>query len=191
MADTQRTEAALLAAFPNNNTQEITPQDFRDLVVSSNLKTGGQYVGGGRVFLGSSTATVTTIASLGVPVLVDPTSTTLHSSRNFTKSANSRVRYDGENTEEFMVSAIVSAGSTTATVLNTTILLYKNGAPVTNISSRLVATDTALVGAHEGSLLGITSLAKDDYLEIYIANNTNTDNYDILSYQLVVTGQGV
>lgn len=34
MADTARTQAALLALFPDNTTRDISPQDLRDFVVS-------------------------------------------------------------------------------------------------------------------------------------------------------------
>lgn len=115
--------------------------------------------------------TATSIGVVDTPVKV--VGTTSAGDTNLFTHTTGRLTYNGILTKEFMV---VTSMSLTSAAANKkyTVYIAKNGTVLTKTGiSRHVATTTD-VGA--ASISGLVSLAENDYIEIFIENNTDTTN---------------
>lgn len=80
-------------------------------------------------------------------------------------SPNARVRYDGVETVNATISAKFSMKQNTGTAKDVELLFYKNGIELAG--TRMVITTTS-ADWHIIDLLGITSLATNDYIEVFV-----------------------
>ena len=173
MADTQRTQAAIIALFANNTAGDISPQDDRDFIVSIFPGWGGLYI---------SSAAQTTIANQGTAVKMAGT-TTAFDVQNFTHSDN-RLLYSGAPTSRFFVWANVTLDVATGTD-NLSVQLFKDGSFITGAESR-TTNDAGL--PNNVTVMASVSLATNSYIELYLENEDTTANIDATQAQMFVIG---
>ena len=117
-------------------------------------------------------STNTTIAVAGTPVLVAGTWVSGINS-SFTVTTGGRMTYTGTTTE--VVSVVASVTLLPALGVNQTLTAYiaKNGTPISNAKiSRIVSSSESA----NVSLFFNVSLANNDYLELFVANETSTND---------------
>lgn len=119
-------------------------------------------------------ATATTVASSGVAYKAAGTTTNDSITQKFTHTDN-RLTYTGALTRDFriLVAATVTSGA------NNEIGLYiaKNGSVVTN--SEQYITANAAGRAEGGSCQTVISLATNDYIELFVENDTAATNITV------------
>lgn len=162
MADTIRTLAALKALLPDNTTGLISPQDLRDMLVSLVPGHGSIYI---------STPAATTIAQAGTFVKAAGITTAVHLDATFDMPASNRLRYVGAIPVHATVSATISFTSG-GNNQDLAFQVHKNGNPVigSHISLKIgTGTDERSTALHVDA-----DLVQNDYLEVWIANDTGT-----------------
>jgi len=176
MADTERTKADLLALYADNTSGDISPQDLRDLVETMDRPVG---------FMVVSTPATTTIGVAGTYYLAAGT-TTLYVSRDFTMPQNNRLTYTG--TPKILALVALSLTLSVSGTGNKTlaITLYKGGGEV----SAKYRCRSTLTGAtcRSYTIMALVSMTTNDYLEIWITNETDTIRPQMELAQMVVLG---
>ena len=175
MADTQRTASALATLFADNTSGDISPQDLRDFLVSAHVNYGVSYV---------STAAETTISTQDVFVKAAGTTTEI-ATRNFTHTAG-RLTYNGTPDINVYVSccfSMTAAGNSKEIDFK----IAKNGTVIdSSMIRRKVGTGTDVGAASVDSF--IEGLSTNDYIELWVANHTDTTNVTIELCHLMVFG---
>lgn len=169
MADTQRSVSDLLTTLfqDGQSAGSVTLQDVRDMIVSLQDARGAVTL--------EANATETAIAVTSTPVACGGTFTVGGSPNFMTETTGGRLTYTGTPTRYFRITC---AASMTAAANNQLvgILLAKNGTPINTGCSRQIGTG-ADVGA--AATVAYTSLATNDYVELYVVNKTSTANVTI------------
>lgn len=177
MADTARTLSDLLTNLFQDGQAAgaITENDVRDLIVSLVNPYGCMYV---------SSAAATTIAVAGTFVKAAGT-TTLALGSDFDMPADNRIRYTGVPTRRFIVQAGISM-TTAGTNVVLGMKFAKNGV-VDDITEmqRKVGTGSDIGAA---TPLGMFSLATNDYLEMWVTNETNTSAVTLDLMNITIIG---
>lgn len=175
MPDTVRTVATLQALLADNATGDISPQDLRDFLVSVPNPYGA---------ISRNVAAATTIVTPGTYYKAAGT-TTIGNASNFDMPVDGRLRYTGTTQRHFHIAITVAL--TTANVNNVVGLkIAKNGTVIDNtVTKRFVST-----GADIGStaLHGDVSMVQNDYLELFVTNETDTDTVTIEELYLFAMG---
>lgn len=129
----------------------------------------------------SGNATPTTISSSGVAYKVLGTTTANAINQKFTHT-NNRATYTGQIQRDFQVTAIV----TFTTGNNKVVGLYvaKNGNTVSD--SEMYATSSGSGRAESISVQTILNLVEDDYIELFIENETDTSSITVEYLNLIV-----
>lgn len=131
----------------------------------------------------SNNATPNTIATQGVFEKIEGTTTASATNQKFTHTAN-RLTYTGGITKEFVITSSVSANSVTTNTANITVRIAKNG--TTLVDSESQAT-TSSAGRNENFFCQtIVSLSTNDFIELFIANNTSALNLLATELNLIV-----
>lgn len=127
--------------------------------------------------------TDTDIVTQSVPVLVAGTwgSTVVD---GFTASAAGRLTYTNATTRQYQIDAAVSMHPASS---NAECALYiaKNGAVITD---SMMWSSITSGGEQEVSTSWIVSLAENDYVEIFVSNNTGTQDIEVNSAIIRATG---
>jgi hypothetical protein len=171
MADTQRTNTDLLSNLFQDGQSDgsITPQDVRDLIVSMVQSHGG---------CRWSSAAATTIASSTAYVKAAGTTTLLTAAaKNFTMPANNRLMYGGTPTINAFAIAAVSIKTASAGTVEISAQLAENGSVLAETENVVYAVTA--VKNYSLTVMGQFVLATNDYVELFVANNTNTDNLQV------------
>ena len=145
----------------------ITIANFKSLLgVGTNSARGMAYM--------QANATATVIASQDVPVLVAGTWLS-GAAESFSISAAGRLTYTGLSAQVFDVDAVISVNAASGSP-DASLLIAKNGTVIaaTKIGNRLESTHD-----HNLSTLWNLSLSTNDYIEIFIENNTNTVDFTV------------
>lgn len=186
MADVQRTLAQMLTLFADSQgTGAITPQDVRDMIVSL-----AQVPYGGIHTLSSIETTVDTQS-----VFVKGACTTQSSNlRNFDMPTDNRLRYIGLIPYHFHIAcslSMITAGSNNLTSFK--LYKYDDSAESGALIDGSQVNRHMSIGADEGStaLHWDTILDTNDYLEIHLANLTNTGNITLTNFYLFAVGMVV
>ena len=167
MADTRRTVAALLVLWADNATGDVSPQDGRDWMVSTSPAYGSLYW---------ATPAETTVAAVDTPVKASGTTASVAASSDVTVATTNRLTYTGAPT----LSAKVWANITmTAAANNKLVSLHiaKNGSVIASAEMRRTVgtgADYGNMGTHT-----IVSLAQNDYVEIWVENETDAVNITV------------
>ena len=173
MADTRRTVAALQALLANNVAGDISPQDVRDFLVSTSPAFGELYL---------TSAIETVISSAGVAVKALGTTAEVVSSSDVTVSVGNRLTYTAAPTIKAKVTASLSM-QCAANSKNLAISFAKNGTQIANsVINRKVGTGTDTGAA---ALQTTVELAQNDYIELFVQNDDDTNNVTIT--KLVLT----
>lgn len=123
----------------------------------------------------SGNATVTTISVAGTYVKASGVSTAGDFNQRFTHDPSGRLTYISELAQTFQVSITASMSSGNNKVLG--IQAYKNGTPANTHVSKSTSSGT---GRSENVVYqAIIRLEANDYVELYIANTTDTTNITV------------
>jgi hypothetical protein len=123
----------------------------------------------------------------GNPKLIDgSTDWVAYHEDQFTVSTAGRLTYIGIEDTEFTVQANVS-GTCSSSTQTFSFYLAKNGTPITASRTEREFSSTA-VGS-PAPCITIVSLSTNDYLEVYLENNTGTINWDSSILNIVI-GEG-
>lgn len=162
---TLRTQAELDALFADNDTRSISPARLRDFVESCVPSVGT---------LSYATA-ATAIAAAGAFVKAGNV-TVLALDKRFSMPAVNRLRYDGVADAIAHVTASLGVSAAAGAQL-VAVGVAKNGVVIDDSVQRLV-----LGGAGELSHVSLTvdvDLATNDYLEVFVANETSDEDITI------------
>jgi hypothetical protein len=125
-------------------------------------------------------ATVTTITTQGVPVKIEGTSTANAINQKFSHSDN-RLTYTGGLTRNFQVSATASFTSGNNKVIG--LYVAKNGVIIAD--SEMYATTSGSGRAEAIHVQTIFEMDENDYVELWIENDSNTDNITVEFLNLI------
>lgn len=128
-------------------------------------------------------ATVTTITTISTPVKILGTTTLNTTSQKFTHTSN-RATYVGALTRIFKVSAIASF--TSGNNINISLFIAKNG--VVDPASEMQATTDGVGRSESIAVQTIAELATGDYFEVWIENNSGTNNITVEYLSLIALG---
>jgi hypothetical protein len=166
MVDTQRSLSSLLSVLADNTTEQISPQDIRDVVET--LRNGH-----GEIYVSSSAPT--SIATSDSFVKASGTTTLSSNSHNWTMPTDNRLTYGG--TADRVVHIACSLSMTAASNQKLIrVAIAKTGAVLTGSEvQRFVST-----GADVGStaLHAFTDVSAGDYIEVFVANGTSGGDLD-------------
>ena len=167
MADQERSLADLQALLADNTQGLISPQDLRDFLVSVVPPHGS---------FNRLVAAATTITTPGTYVKAAGTTVAGADLHHFDMPLDGRLRYIGAPNIHAHVA--VSLSMTTAGVNNVVgMKMAKNGTVVdSSVVRRRVSTGTDIGAA---ALHGDVVLATNDYLELFVTNETDTDSVTI------------
>lgn len=174
MADTQRTLATLQGLLADNTSNDISEQDLRDFAVSAAPNYGHLYV---------TSSAATTVSASGTYYEAAGT-WTLGEARNFTKQADNRLRYDGAPTQRAKITAhfTLESGSSSQACR---VSLAKNGTAL-NGGDVKVFLGTSGSAPGQGCVVAITSLATNDYVGLFVRNDTGANNLTLAWGSIVV-----
>lgn len=132
----------------------------------------------------NNNATATTISATNTPVKGAGTTVNSAFTQKFNHS-NNRLTYTGSLTQTFKVSANMSIASTANNVIG--LYIAKNGTPI-NESETYVTANSG--GRFEnGYIHTVLSLSTNDYIEIWVENNTAINNITLESLSVIVNVQ--
>lgn len=176
MADTPRTSTDLLTnLFQDGQAAgSITAQDLRDFIVSVK-QPYGHYA--------RNVASATTISVAGTYVKAAGT-TTLHKGDDMDddSSTNNRLKYTAALTKNFLVVASLSFTSASSSqVLG--FKLAKNGTVIDNSVARRSHGTGSDIGT--ATITTHISLAQNDYLEVWVTNETTATNVTLNEFSLM------
>jgi hypothetical protein len=175
MVDTVRTVAALQALLANNTTGDISAQDLRDFLVSASPPHGTMY---------RNVASATTISVIGTYYKMAGT-TTAGNLKDFDMPVDGRLRYTGAAAKHCHIVISVSftvAGNNDVVGLK----CAKNGTVMDeSVQRRFVGTGTDIgsTAVHADAML-----STNDYLELWVANETATENITVDELYFFVMG---
>jgi len=143
------------------------------VVGSSGVPFVGDRRANGSLFISTSAETV--INTVNVPVKASGT-TTAENLNRVTMPTNNRLRYRGNRTRRFTVRASISL---TSPINNQIVSIYiaKNGSIINSTQQqlKLEAGDVSSI-----SVSGITRLSRNDFIEVWVENNTSSNNFTLL-----------
>lgn len=178
------------------------------ILISCNFSGGATYVGGtsyisnnalfqncrgiinsaniGQMYF-INNATQNSIAAQGVFEKIDGTTTASTINQKFSHSLN-RLTYVGGLTKEFVVTASCSANSVTTPSAVVLVRIAKNGATIAESESQVTTSNS---GRNENFFSqAIVNLAPNDYIELFIANDTSTNNVLVTDLNVLVRASG-
>lgn len=130
---------------------------------------------------GNATQTSIAVASANVNWTNNGATSTVGSTNKFTHdSANGRLTYTGEEDIVVMVHASISMARVSAGTNQGSASFYLSGAQQTKSEIHWMVEQTT-GGRTNGVLTCILTLSKNDYIDLFVANETDTDN-QIVSY---------
>lgn len=172
MVDTVRSKTALLTTlFQDGQTAGITANDLRDMIVSLAPAWGGFHV---------STPAATTIGAGGTYVKMAGTTTASAATADIgTGSTNNRLVYTGAAPRHFIVTAAATLvpASGTNQDLGMQLYVYDDSATAGALvaQSKVNAFDAGTNGVGI-SLTANVTLDTDDYIELWVTNETGAVN---------------
>lgn len=172
---TQRSYAEILALFPNNTSGDISEQDLRDYVDSVKPPFGS---------LSIDTPAATTIVTPGTFVKAAG-STIAGGSYLMTPDTSGRITYNGASDRHFHIVASVSM-TCAANNQTAALRIAKNGVTIAASQLRRQIATGADIGST--ALHADTTLSTDDYLELYLTNQTSTGTITVQDFYFYCMG---
>ena len=121
-------------------------------------------------------ATATTIATQGTPVKVAGT-WVVQTESNFTGNTTGRLTYNGSTTEVVSASVSITFSHAAGGTDNLAVYIAKNGSVIT--ASKLTRAVTGSARGNVGTFFNV-SLATSDYLEVFVANDSDINNITVV-----------
>jgi hypothetical protein len=134
--------------------------------------------------VGNAVATDITVQS--TEVLVAGTTTLTSGVIKFDMPQNNRLRYTGTTTGLMHVACTISYTVASGSNQELEFRLYKNGSPVA--TSEILDTCSAATGNESTAIHVFISLATNDYLELWCANNSGTGDITVKTLNLFALG---
>jgi hypothetical protein len=159
------------------NTTDFTTKGYVDDTVNAAFPTIQIYM--------IDNATATTIAAANTPVKAAGTTTLKSGNVSFDMPQNNRIRYTGTGTIIVGVNlaSTISSGNATQTIGG---YLYKNGANVGEGFKQEATTSTATTSRANYNAYGYVELVTNDYLELYVENQTGSNNITVRQLQISI-----
>jgi hypothetical protein len=129
-----------------------------------------------------STAVETVIAGGATPVKALGT-TTAGALQDFTAVSNNRLRYDGAQTAQFLVTAAVSMTSVENTQL-VGVSIAKTGVQVA--ASEIFRKHGGGADTAASAVVASVTLATTNYIELWVSNETSTGNIEVEQANITV-----
>lgn len=166
MVDTVKTVAQLQALLADNITGAISPQDIRDFLVSTAPPYGS---------MSRLVAAATTVITPGTYYKAAGTTVAVNLN-DFDMPLDNRLRYTGLASKHFhiVVSASFTVGGTNDVV---GLKIAKNGVVIDNTVQRRKVTTGTDIGST--AVHGDVVLATNDYLELWLTNETASDTVTV------------
>lgn len=120
-----------------------------------------------------SNTTETVISVASTPVKIAGTWAVFAETSKFAGDGTGKLTYKGPKPVEVPVTASFTGSPVTGTNIPITYHLYKNGSKVTNAEQENIITSTS---PKNTTLIWQLSLVTDDYLELYVSNDSTTSN---------------
>lgn len=131
----------------------------------------------------SNNATENPITTQGVFEKILGTTTASSVNQKFTHT-NNRLTYTGGITKEFVITASISANSVVTNSANITVRIAKNGVTIADSESQATTSQS---GRNENFFCQtIVSLSTNDFIEMFITNNTTANNLLATELNLIV-----
>lgn len=127
-------------------------------------------------------ATVTTIATVGTPVLIAGTTTETTITQRFTVSTSNRATYIGSLTRDFSIQGTFSLTSSNNNQVTT--YIYKNGSVL--IESTSISTTNSGGRLEGGAIQCLVQLEENDYIEVWVENNTGANDITVEDLNLII-----
>ena len=121
-------------------------------------------------------ATATTIATQGTPVKVAGT-WVVQTESNFTGNTTGRLTYNGSTTEVVSASVSITFSHAAGGTDNLAVYIAKNGSVIT--ASKLTRAVTGSARGNVGTFFNV-SMATSDYLEVFVANDSDINNITVV-----------
>ena len=134
--------------------------------------------------IGNASATDITVQS--TEVLVAGTTTLTAGVVSFDQPQNNRLRYTGTTTALMHVACTMSYTVASGSNQELEFRLYKNGNPIT--ASEIVDSCSAATGVESSAIHVFVSLATNDYIEVWCANNSGTGDITVRTMNLFALG---
>lgn len=139
----------------------------------------------GEIYMqGNSTAT--TIGTAGSYVKALGTSTLTPESHHFDMPSNNRLRYTGTKTKMFHVAFTISYKISSGNNQEVRMKIYKNGSDIT--ASLIKDTMRNSSDVNSSAIHVMVSMAQNDYLELYLTNQTSTNGIIVDTMNLFAMG---
>ena len=127
-------------------------------------------------------ATATTISGTGTPTKVAGTTTESSISQKFTVTTTNRATYSGAISRDFKVTVVCSIASGNGHQIG--VYVAKNGTELTE--SETYVTTNASGRLENGSVQVLTNLSQNDYIEIFVENNTAATNITVEDLNVII-----
>ena len=127
-------------------------------------------------------ATATTVSATSTDYKVSGTTTLESISQKFTMPTDNRLTYGGAITRDFRVLVNAALESGNNNVLG--IYIAKNGTVLTNSSN--FCTTSSSGKADNNTSQTVVDLATNDYLEVFVSNETGTNNITATYMSVIV-----
>ena len=181
MADTSRTVTDMASNLFQDSQAAgaITPQDLRDFVETCQTKQGSIYVStaGATTIAGQANVTPNSLTNMvAVETAATFTLSTAPTANEFDMNTDGRLRYTGTPTVNvFFTSSVMLEIVTSAVSKELVMAVTKNGTIVTGAKTGGMSPSVT-VNSTPMSVSGFTSMATNDYINIFVGNVDSTDN---------------
>lgn len=177
MADQERSLAYLLAAFADNTSADISPQDLRDFVVSMKDPHGS---------LSLNTPAATAIAVAGTYVKMAGTTDLDAGAYDFDMPADNRLRYTEDIDRHVHVTASVTMQAVAGVNQVMAVQIAINGAlqpeTIGKGISKAAGDPTSIFVHWDGDI------SLNDYIEVWVTNETSTNNVQADTFHIFTRG---
>ena len=154
-----------------------------DVTVAGDLTVTGTFGGAAYAHMYTSTPVATTISDTTNYVKLAGT-TTLHDGLNFTMPSDGRLTYGGSGAGHFLVTVSISQTSASANqVFHYRVAI--NG--TTDAASEMTRKQGTAADVGSLSFAQIESLSPNDYIEVYVRNETSATNVTAEFCQVTIT----
>ena len=131
-------------------------------------------------------ASATDIVDQSTEYLVAGTTTLTSGVVSFDMPQDNRLRYTGTTTALMHVACTMSYTVASGANQELEFKIYKNGSPIA--ASEIVDACSAAAGAESSAIHVFVSMATNDYLELYCANNSGTGDITVRTMNLFALG---
>ena len=181
MADTSRTVSDMASnLFQDSQAAgSITPQDLRDFLETCQTKQGSIYVStaGATTIAGQANVTPNSLTNMvAVETAATFTLSTAPTANEFDMNTDGQLRYTGTPTVNVFFTASVMLEIVTSAVSKELVMAVTKGGTIVTGAKTGGMSPSVTVNSTPMSVSGFTSMATNDYLNIFVGNVDSTGN---------------